>query len=349
MPHEALTFITGMRTITTAGDVFAQTSMGAHIYTVTAPMIDNYFCNADGELLILPELGGLRIFTELGVLEGGPGETLIIPRGIKFKVEPLKNVARGYVCENYGTRFRLPEIGLIGSNNLAHLRDFLSPVAAYEEKESPCRLIFKWGGRFHETEIGHSPLDVVAWHGNYSPYKYDLRKFSPVGSILLDHPDPSIFTVLTAPSGEPGTANVDFVIFPERWMVGENTFRPPWYHVNLMSEFMGLIYGFHDAKSEGFVPGGISVHNSLLPHGPDSRTFEVASGQVLKPVKLSGTLAFMFETCHPQYLTQYAAELPTRQEDYLECWSDLKKRFDPTRKEWTASGADMTIDQPADR
>jgi homogentisate 1,2-dioxygenase len=327
--------------------MFAQTGMGTHIYTVTTPMTDDYFCNADGELLILPELGALRIFTELGILEAGPGEILMVPRGIKFKVEPLENAARGYVCENYGARFRLPELGLIGSNSLANARDFLAPVAAYEEKESPCRLTVKWGGRFHETQIGHSPLDVVAWQGNYTPYKYDLRRFSPVGSILFDHPDPSIFTVLTAPSSDPGTANVDFVVFPERWMVGENTFRPPWYHVNLMSEFMGLIYGAHDAKAEGFVPGGMSVHNSLLPHGPDARTFEVASRQELKPVKLNGTLAFMLETRHLQLLTRYAAELPARQEDYLECWSDLKKRFDPTRKEWT--GVDMTIEQPAER
>ena len=163
------------------------------------------------------------------------------------------------MCENYGAKFTLPDRGPIGANCLANARDFKTPVAAFEDKEEPSRLTVKWCGGFHVAEIGHSPLDVVAWHGNYAPYKYNLRHYSPVGAILFDHPDPSIYTVLTAPSETAGTANVDFVIFPERWAVAEHTFRPPWYHMNIMSEFMGLIYGVYDARPEGFVPGGMSL------------------------------------------------------------------------------------------
>ena len=220
--------------------------------------------------------------------------------------------ARGYVCENYGAKFTLPDRGPIGANCLANPRDFKTPVARFEDSETPCRLIAKWCGRFYQTELGHSPLDVVAWHGNYSPYKYDLATFSPVGAILFDHPDPSIFTVLTAPSGEAGTANIDFVIFPPRWLVAEHTFRPPWYHRNIMSEFMGLIRGRYDAKEEGFVPGGISLHNMMLPHGPDAPGYDKATSVELKPVKLDDTMAFMFETRFPQHLTRLSPPRPTR-------------------------------------
>jgi len=314
--------------MTTAGDVHTQTGMAAHIYQVTAPMDEEVFYNADGELLIVPEIGKLHIFTELGRLEIGAAEIAVIPRGTKFKVAPVAGPSRGYVCENYGAKFTLPERGPIGANCLANPRDFKTPVAAFEDRDEPHRLTVKWSGGFYQTEIGHSPLDVVAWHGNYAPYKYDLRTYSPVGSIAFDHPDPSIFTVLTAPSGEAGTANIDFVIFPERWMVAENSFRPPWYHMNIMSEFMGLIYGQYDAKEEGFSPGGMSLHNCMLPHGPDASAFEKASSAPLTPVKLTNTLAFMFETRFAQQLTAYAAELPTLQENYAGCWAGIQKKFD---------------------
>ena len=253
------------------GDVNTQTGMAASpSISSTSSMSDDYFYNADGELLVVPQEGRLRFFTELGRIELGPGEICVIPRGMKFKVELINGPARGYLCENYGAKFTLPDRGPIGANCLANPRDFKTPVAAYEEKETPSTLTVKWCGKFYETEIDHSPLDVVAWHGNYAPYKYDLRTFSPVGAILFDHPDPSIFTVMTAPSGEEGTANVDFIIFPERWSVAEHSFRPPWYHMNIMSEFMGLIYGHYDAKPDGFVPGGSRLHNCMLPHGPDA-------------------------------------------------------------------------------
>jgi homogentisate 1,2-dioxygenase len=327
MPNEGTTFISGIRTMTTAGDVNTQTGMSAAVYLVNQSMKDEYFYNADGEMLIVPQAGGLRFFTELGMIDVTPGEICVIPRGMKFKAELLDGPARGYLCENYGAKFTLPDRGPIGANCLANPRDFKTPQAAFEDKETPSTLTVKWCGKFYETKIGHSPLDVVAWHGNYAPYKYDLRTFSPVGAILFDHPDPSIFTVMTAPSGEEGTANVDFVIFPERWSVAEHSFRPPWYHMNIMSEFMGLIYGQYDAKPDGFVPGGISLHNCMLPHGPDAAAFEKASTVELKPHKLTNTLAFMFETRYPQHLTSYAASVETLQTDYVDCWSGLDKKF----------------------
>jgi homogentisate 1,2-dioxygenase len=334
IPDEALTWVGGMRSMTTAGDVHGQTGMAVHVYCVTRSMEGAVFFSADGEMLVVPEVGSLRFFTEMGVIEAGPGEIVVLPRGLKYRVELPGGPARGYVCENYGAKFTLPDRGPIGANCLANPRDFRTPVAAFEEAEAPHRVWMKWCGRFFSCEIDHSPLDVVAWHGNYAPFKYDLRTFAPVGAIGFDHPDPSIFTVLTAPSGEEGTANVDFVIFPERWAVAENTFRPPWYHMNIMSEFMGLIYGIYDAKPEGFVPGGMSLHNCMLPHGPDADAFYKASRGEQKPVKLTNTLAFMFETRFPQHLTAHAAGLPTLQTGYPDVRKGPGKHFRADRPVW---------------
>jgi homogentisate 1,2-dioxygenase len=333
LPQTPETFVTGLRTLTTAGDSDTQVGMAVHLLLVTRSMEREYIFNADGEFLVVAQEGRLRFCTEFGIIEIEPGEICVIQRGIIFRVELVDGPARAYVCENYGGAFTLPDRGPIGANCLANSRDFQTPVAAYEDRDEPSKLYVKWGGELHVTEIGHSPLDVVAWHGNYAPYKYDLRRFSPVGPILFDHADPSIFTVMTSPSETPGTANIDFVIFPERWLVGENTFRPPWYHRNLMSEFMGLVFGVYDAKPEGFTPGGFSLHNQMLPHGPDAPAFEHASTVELKPVKLTGTMAFMFETRFAQRVTAYAAGLETLQPDYADCWGGLKKRFDPARKD----------------
>jgi homogentisate 1,2-dioxygenase len=340
-PEGEVHFLDSLHTITTAGDVVGQVGMATHIYALTADMEDDYFFNADGEMMIVPQEGALKIFTEMGIIEVAPLEIVVLPRGMMFKVMRGEGVerARGYVCENYGAKFTLPERGPIGANCLANPRDFKTPVAAYEDKETTCLVHIKWCGVFHVTAIGHSPLDVVAWHGNYAPYKYDLRTFSPVGAILFDHPDPSIFTVLTAPSGEAGTANIDFVIFPPRWMVAEHSFRPPWYHRNIMSEFMGLIEGQYDAKEEGFLPGGMSLHNMMIPHGPDHDAFEKASTVELKPVKLSDTMAFMFETRFPQMVTRYAAELETLQSGYVNCWEGIERKFDGTPEAGGWSGA----------
>ncbi len=328
-PTKPMSFIEGIHTITTCGDASTQAGMAAHIYVATRSMTNEVFWNADGELLILAQEGRVRFVTEFGKMDVEPGELIVIPRGVKFRVELHDGKARGYICENYGGAFTLPDRGPIGANCLANGRDFLTPVAAYEDTDTPTTLLVKWCGSMWQTPLNWSPLDVVAWHGNYAPYKYDMRRYSPVGAIGFDHPDPSIFSVLGAPSETPGANNVDFVIFPERWMVAEDTFRPPWYHRNIMSEFMGLIYGQYDAKPQGFTPGGISLHNCMLPHGPDADAFNHASTVDLKPMKLENTLAFMFETRYPQRVTKFAAELATLQPDYMGCWGGLDKKFNP--------------------
>ncbi|MBU6496919.1 MAG: homogentisate 1,2-dioxygenase [Rhodospirillales bacterium] len=334
LPTEAMTFLQGVHSMTTAGDAGAMGGMGAHVYLITRSMTDQYFYNADGEMMFIPQQGHIRIATEFGIIDAEPCEIVVIPRGVKIRVElgAGTTAARGYLCENYGAAFTLPERGPIGANCMANQRDFLTPVAAYEDRDGACEMFVKWGGTMWRTELAHSPLDVVAWHGNYAPYKYDLRHYSPVGPILYDHADPSIFTVMTSPSETPGTANIDFVVFCDRWMVAENTFRPPWYHMNVMSEFMGLIGGVYDAKPKGFVPGGMSLHNCMLPHGPDAEAFEHASNMELAPVRQTDTMAFMLETRFPQRMTKYAAELPTRQRDYVDCWSGIRKHFDPGKR-----------------
>jgi homogentisate 1,2-dioxygenase len=332
VPETPQTFVQGVHTITTAGDAGTQSGMGAHVYLVTRSMVDEYFYNADGELLFVPQSGALRLATEFGRIDIAPGEIAVIPRGVKLRVELIDGSARGYLCENYGGAFTLPERGPIGANCLANPRDFLTPHAAYEDRDTPSTMYVKWGGRLWQADIGHSPLDVIAWHGNYAPYKYDLRRYSAVGPVLFDHADPSIFTVLTSPSDTPGTANIDFVIFPDRWTVAEDTFRPPWYHMNVMSEFMGLIYGQYDAKPQGFVPGGFSLHNMMLPHGPDVDAFEHASTVPLQPKKLEGTMAFMFETRFPQRVTAYAAGSPALQREYAHYGRALRKHFTPHQR-----------------
>jgi homogentisate 1,2-dioxygenase len=328
IPDTPHSLIDGLHTITTGGDAAAKTGFAIHVYLISRSMVDEYFYNGDGEMLFVLEQSRLRFWTEFGIIDAEPGEIVVIPRGVKLRLELVDGSARGYVCENYGGTFTLPERGPIGANCLANPRDFLTPVASYQDRDAPSAMYVKWGGSLWRTELAHSPLDVVAWHGNYAPYKYDLRRYSPVGPVLFDHADPSIFTVLTGPSETPGTANVDFVVFPDRWMVAEDTFRPPWYHMNIMSEFMGLVYGVYDAKPQGFVPGGFSLHNCMLPHGPDAEAFAAASAADLEPVRYQGTMAFMFETFYPQRVTAYAAGLPGLQDNYVDCWRGLEKRFD---------------------
>lgn len=329
VPGEPTDFIDGVRTIAGNGDLFSQQGMAVHVYAFNKGMGERYFYNADGEMLFVPEKGRIGFFTELGYLQAGAGEIVCIPRGLKFKIEPHPDdkELRGYICENYGQQFRLPELGPIGANGLANARDFKYPVAAYEDKDGPHEIVAKFGGNLWSCEIDHSPLDVVAWHGNYAPYVYDLKNFNTIGSISFDHPDPSIFTVLTSPSDLHGMANCDFVIFPDRWLVAEDTFRPPWYHRNTMSEYMGLIYGQYDAKEEGFVPGGGSLHNQMSAHGPDQDAFDKASNARLEPQKLSGTMAFMFESRYIIRPTKFAMECPQLQKDYGEVWQGLRKNF----------------------
>jgi homogentisate 1,2-dioxygenase len=328
--EEPMTWLTGMRTMTTAGDVNTQLGMASHVYVVSKSMENEYFFSADSELLVVLQEGRLRFCTELGVIDIERQEIAIIPRGLVYRVELLDGPAQGFVCENYGQKFDLPSRGPIGANCLANPRDFKCPVAAFEDREARSRVVIKWCGQFYETWIDHSPLDVVGWHGNYCPYKYDLRAYSPVGAILFDHPDPSIFTVLTAPSGQAGTANIDFVLFRDRWMVAEHTFRPPWYHKNIMSELMGNIYGIYDAKPKGFVPGGMSLHNCMLPHGPDRSAFENGTSEPMVPVYQAETMQFMFETRFPQHLTEFAVRGAPLQEDYIDCWDSIEKKYDGT-------------------
>ncbi len=327
IPKEDCDFLSGIRTIATCGDVSLQLGMASHVYVANRSMGRRYLYNADGEMLLVPQENAISVFTECGRLEVVPGEIVLIPKGMKFKVDLVDGPVRGYICENYGAYLTLPERGPIGANCLANDRDFLTPVAAFESNTGASELYLKSQGNLFVSDIEQSPLDVVAWHGNYTPFKYDLNRFAPVGSVKFDHPDPSIYTVLTSASDSPGTANIDFVIFPDRWIVMEDSFRPPWYHMNVMSEFMGLIYGVYDAKPQGFVPGGMSLHNSLIPHGPDAEAFASASSKQLAPERLSGTLAFMFETRYPLSPTKFASSLELLDGTYPSCWNSLVTNF----------------------
>ncbi len=320
-------FIDGLYTLGGNGDVRTRSGMAVHLYAANQDMRDRYFVNADGELLFVPELSALILHTELGPLHVAPGEIAVMPRGIRFRVELPDGYARGYLCENFGNAFALPERGPIGANGLANERDFKTPHAAFEERNHTVQVVQKFGGNLWAADYDHSPLDVVGWHGNYAPYKYDTASFMVLGTVSFDHPDPSIYTVLTSPSDTPGLANVDFVIFAPRWLVGEDTFRPPWFHRNVMSEFMGLVRGAYDAKAEGFTPGGASLHNTFASHGPDAQTYAQASTVDLKPQKLDDTLAFMFESRWTIVPTRQAMETKHRQKDYDAAWSGLSRNF----------------------
>ena len=332
----AADFISGMHTVVVNGDADMQAGMAAHLALFSRSMTAA-FVNADGEMLVLPQQGSLTVTTELGVLRAAPGQVLLLPRGMAFRVavdDSADAPARAYVCENYGAPFRLPELGPIGSNGMASPRDFIAPHAAFESEARPCEIVRKHGGHFWRATAPCSPFNVVAWHGNLLPFVYDTAHYNTIGSISFDHPDPSIFTVLTSPSDTPGVANVDFVIFPPRWLVMEDTFRPPWYHRNIMSEFMGLVQGEYDAKPGGFKPGGMSLHNAHVPHGPDAEAFAKASGAELLPQKLAHTLAFMFESRYPFRPTAWALDPAAAggaalDRQYADCWATLGDHFKP--------------------
>ena len=333
LPDAAADFIDGLVSFGGNGSPDTQLGCAIHLYAANRSMRNRYFYSADGELLIVPQLGRLRLATELGVLDVEPQQIAVIPRGLRFRVELPDGQARGYVCENFGAPFKLPDLGPIGANGLANPRDFETPVACYEDREEPGELVAKFLGRLWRAELDHSPLDVVAWHGNHAPYRYDLRRYNTIGSISYDHPDPSIFLVLHAPSDTPGVSSLDFVIFPPRWLVMEQTFRPPWFHRNVASEFMGLIHGVYDAKADGFVPGGASLHNCMSGHGPDAATFQRAlAADTAQPQRIADTMAFMFESRTIIRPTRYALESPLRQRDYAQCWQGLRKAFDPARR-----------------
>ncbi|ALO47398.1 homogentisate 1,2-dioxygenase [Pseudohongiella spirulinae] len=321
-------FVDGLTTIAVSGDARAQIGLGIHVYRADRGMGKKVFYCADGEMLIVPQQGAILAHTELGRLHVVPGEILVIPRGLKFRIELPDGPVRGYVCENYGAPLELPERGPVGANGFANDRDFQYPVAWFEENDEEHTLVVKFCGELYQTTLDHSPFDVVAWVGNSAPYKYDLARYNVINTVSFDHPDPSIFTVLTSPSDTLGVANLDFVVFPPRWMVAENTFRPPWFHRNIMSEFMGLIRGTYDAKGKGFEPGGMSLHNCMTPHGPEATVFEKASNTELKPERYENTLAFMFESRYVITPTRFAMESECRQRDYSKCWTGIKKNFD---------------------
>jgi homogentisate 1,2-dioxygenase len=328
MPSEPTDFVAGLVTMLANGDTQAGTGVSVHIYRANQPM-RRVFWNADGELLIVPQQGCLAFDTELGRLLAAPGEIAVIPRGVRFRVTMPDGAARGYICENHGPVLRLPELGPIGSNGLAQPRDFLTPTAWFEDRDEPTEVVQKFSGALWTTELDHSPLDVVAWHGNLAPYKYDLARFMTINTVSFDHCDPSIFTVLTSPTDAPGIANVDFVIFPPRWMVAEHTFRPPWFHRNVMNECMGLVHGAYDAKAGGFSPGGLSLHACMSAHGPDAETTERAMAAELAPHRIDNTLAFMFETRQVLRPTRHALELAELQGNYDACWQGLRRTFVP--------------------
>jgi len=332
MPSAPTDLIEGLVTMAGNGAPSAQNGAAAHLYAANRSMARRSFYNADGEMLFVPQTGTHRFVTELGVIEAEPQEIVVIPRGLRFRLELPDGSVRGYVCENYGANFRLPDLGPIGSNGLANPRDFLTPVAAYEDLDGPHELVAKFQGHLWSAGMEHSPLDVVAWHGNYAPYKYDLRRFNAIGSISYDHPDPSIFLVLHSASDTPGVSSIDFVIFPPRILAMQDTFRPPWFHRNIASEFMGLVHGAYDAKAEGFSPGGASLHNSMSGHGPDAGTFDKASrADLAKPDVISDTMAFMFETRLVWTPTRHAIESAQLQPEYFRCWQGLQKHFNSNK------------------
>jgi homogentisate 1,2-dioxygenase len=332
IPTAPTDFVAGLVTMAGTSEPASMSGCAIHVYAANQSMTERFFYDSDGELLFVPQQGRLLLATEMGRLLVEPNEIAVVPRGVRFRVELPDSAARGYVCENFGAPFRLPDMGPIGSNGLANPRDFMIPHAAYEDREGRFELVTKFAGNLWSAEIGHSPLDAVAWHGNYAPYKYDLRRFNTIGSISYDHPDPSIFLVLQSQSDTPGVDAIDFVIFPPRILAMEHTFRPPWYHRNVASEFMGLVTGVYDAKAAGFVPGGASLHNCMTGHGPDSETFEKASTiDTTKPTVIRDTMAFMFETRNLIHPTRFAMASSQLQAEYFRCWQGLGKKFDPSR------------------
>ncbi len=332
VPEQPADFVEGLVSMAGNGDPYAQSGAGIYLYAANRSMANRSFYSADGELLIVPQHGRQRFVTELGVIDVEPQEIVVIPRGLRFRVELLDGTARGYICENYGANFRLPDRGPIGANGLANSRDFLTPVAAYEDVDGPHELVAKFGGHLWSAQMDHSPMDVVAWHGNDAPCKYDLRRFNAIGSISYDHPDPSIFLVLHSASDTAGVSNLDFVIFPPRILAMQDTFRPPWFHRNIASEFMGLVHGAYDAKADGFLPGGASLHNCMTGHGPDAETFENASNaDISKPHVITDTMAFMFETRCVLRPTVQALASAQLQPDYHQCWQGLQKHFHQER------------------
>ena len=328
------TFLQGLFSFCGSGSAEEKKGISIMGYSFNKDMGDNFFYSIDGDWLFVPQRGNLHLDTEMGKLLVKIGEFAVIPAGVKFRVmipgnEDIQH--QGWICEIYGTHLHLPELGPLGANGLANPQDFKIPVADFSNEKGEYRIFAKFLGKFFVAESENSPLDIVAWRGNYYPFKYDFRNYNTMNSVSFDHPDPSIFTVLSAMSSTPGVAILDLVVFKQRFMVAENTFRPPYYHRNIMTEFMGNIYGEYDAKpSGGFEPGCSSLHSPMTPHGPESSVFEKASTAELEPVKYKDTMSFMFESCFVLRIANSAigsTGVPVEDEKYHDCWKGFQNHF----------------------
>ncbi|KAJ2161225.1 hypothetical protein GGF46_001653 [Coemansia sp. RSA 552] len=334
IPSDTTTdFVDGLCTIGGAGDPALKSGLAVHVYTATTSMERRAFSSSDGDLLIVPQQGRLDIATEFGPLMVAPNEIAVIQRGMRFSVGLPDGPCRGYILEVFDGHYELPDLGPIGANGLANPRDFQTPRATYEHTNDSWDIVNKYQGDLFVAHQSHSPFDVVAWHGNYAPYKYDLANFVAVNSVSIDHVDPSVFTVLTCKSAHPGTAVADFVIFPPRFEVQMHTFRPPYFHRNCMSEFMGLIHGEYEAKKGGFLPGGASLHSMMTPHGPDAKTVQHATTRDLAPGRVAdNTQAFMFESMFQLRLTHWAVDNSQRERDYYKAWEAIPITFNPDQR-----------------
>ncbi|ORX94816.1 homogentisate 1,2-dioxygenase [Clohesyomyces aquaticus] len=313
-PSSSIDFVHGLRTVAGQGDPTSKQGIAIHIYTANASMQNRAFCNNDGDFLILPQQGRLDIQTELGNVMVRPGELAVIQAGIRFKVSLPDGPSRGYIQEIFGAHYELPELGPIGSNGMALPRDFEYPVASFDlDSSSIWEIVYKLAGTLHSCHQPHTPFDVVAWHGNYAPYKYAIEKFINMANVERDQADPTIYCVLTARSIIPGVSLTDFLVFTPKWISTTNTFRPPYYHRNMSTEVMGLVYGTYGGSSHVLEPGGLSYEASYMPHGETYETWKMATTQDLRPTRAcEDTLAFMFHVSVPLMLTQWAMESPAR-------------------------------------
>jgi homogentisate 1,2-dioxygenase len=330
-----ITFLDGLFSYCGAGSPEEREGLSIFGYTFNSCMGNDFFYSADGDFLFVPQTGPLHLETEMGKMLVDIGEFGVIPRGIKFRVVipgGEKVCHKGWICEVFGDHMKLPELGPIGANGLANPQDFCIPKASYYNEKGEFNIYAKFLGEFFMCTSKMNPLDVVSWRGNYYPYKYNLRNYNTINSVSFDHPDPCIFTVMSSMSTRPGVAVLDFVVFQKRFMVAENTFRPPYFHRNTMAEFMGNIYGDYDAKSGGFEPGCSSLHSPMTPHGPETKATEKAMHEDLKPVKYKDTMSFMFESCYllrianDAYVTESSVQVD---HEYNNCWNDMKIYFDP--------------------
>lgn len=310
-------FLDGLVTLCGAGDARLRTGYALHRYAATRSMESRAFYSADGDLLILPERGAFTLLTELGALAVAPGSLAIVPRGLAFSILLHDEPIRGYVAEPFGGGFRLPERGPVGANGLADARHFHAPAAWHEDRLAPgFTLVAKLGGALHAAPLDHTPFDVAGWFGNHVPYVYDLADFSPVGNTLLDHGDPSIYCVLSAP-------NLDLIVFPPRWDATAHTFRPPYFHRNTIAEINGILRD--DEHHAPFVPGCVFITPPLTPHGVGGRTVERERARDDDaPYRVHDSLWFQLESPLAPVLAAWAHPV----EDWSATWPSARSYFE---------------------